>query len=309
MTTRTDILFELARRIPALGLIGNTPLLEVNVLESRFPALSIHAKAEWMNPGGSIKDRAVLRMLARVLEANALGGRRILDSTSGNSGIAYAMIGAALRMPVTLVVPGNASKERQRRIKAHGAELILTDPILGYDEAMRHAHELADVYPDKYLLVDQYANDANWQAHYHGTAEEILRQSHGDITHFIAGVGTGGTLTGIAKRLKEYDPGIKIVQAMPDDFPGIEGLKPLRAPDALRPKIFDESLVDEIVDVTIDEAAEHCQLLARNGIFVGQSSGANLAVAAKVAEREPKAKVATIFADTGERYYSTSLWN
>ncbi|MCA8912832.1 MAG: PLP-dependent cysteine synthase family protein [Planctomycetes bacterium] len=309
MTTKTDILSELIHRVPALGLIGNTPLLEVNVLEPRFPALSIKAKAEWVNPGGSIKDRAVFRMLARVLEEGALQGRRILDSTSGNSGIAYAMIGAALGIPVTLVVPGNASKERQRRIKAHGAELILTDPILGYDEAMRQAHELADLYPDKYLLVDQYANEANWQAHYHGTAEELLRQTGGELTHFIAGVGTGGTLTGIAKRLKEYDPNITIVQAMPDDFPGIEGLKPLRAPDAIRPRIFDEALVDQVVDVTIDEAADHCHLLARNGIFVGQSSGANLAVAAKVAERSPNAKIVTIFADTGERYYSTSLWD
>ena len=309
MTTKTDILSELIHRVPALGLIGNTPLLEVNVLEQRFPALSIKAKAEWVNPGGSIKDRAVFRMLARVLEEGALQGRRILDSTSGNSGIAYAMIGAALGIPVTLVVPGNASKERQRRIKAHGAELILTDPILGYDEAMRQAHELADLYPDKYLLVDQYANEANWQAHYHGTAEELLRQTGGELTHFIAGVGTGGTLTGIAKRLKEYDPNITIVQAMPDDFPGIEGLKPLRAPDAIRPRIFDEALVDQVVDVTIDEAADHCHLLARNGIFVGQSSGANLAVAAKVAERSPNAKIVTIFADTGERYYSTSLWD
>ncbi|MCB9895756.1 MAG: PLP-dependent cysteine synthase family protein [Planctomycetes bacterium] len=308
MTTKTDILHEITRRVPALGLIGNTPVLEVNVLESRFPGLSLKAKAEWMNPGGSIKDRAVLRMLARALDEEALQGRRVLDSTSGNSGIAYAMIGAALGIPVTLVVPGNASIERQRRIKAHGAELILTDPVLGYDEAMRHAHELAEAHPDKYLLVDQYANDANWRAHYEGTAVEILRQTD-EITHFIAGVGTGGTLTGIAKRLKEHDPAISIVQALPDDFPGIEGLKPLRAPDAIRPKIFDESLVDERVDVTIDEAADHCQLLARNGIFVGQSSGANLAVAAKIAEREPNAKIVTVFADTGERYYSTSLWD
>ncbi|MCA8916394.1 MAG: cysteine synthase family protein [Planctomycetes bacterium] len=315
MTTKTDTLHEITRRIPALGLIGNTPLLEVNVLENRFPGLSLKAKAEWMNPGGSIKDRAVLRMLARVIEDDTLEARRVLDSTSGNSGIAYAMIGAALGIPVTLVVPGNASIERQRRIKAHGAELILTDPVLGYDEAMRHAHELADAHPDKYLLVDQYANDANWQAHYEGTGVEILRQlatrpvGADEITHFIAGVGTGGTLTGIAKRLKEHDPAIKIVQALPDDFPGIEGLKPLRAADAIRPKIFDESLVDERVDVTIDEAADHCQLLARNGIFVGQSSGANLAVAARIAEREPNAKIVTVFADTGERYYSTSLWD
>ena len=308
MTTKTDILFELKRRIPALGLIGNTPLLDVNVFENRFPRLSIKAKAEWVNPGGSIKDRAVFRMLARVLEEDTLQGRRVLDSTSGNSGIAYAMIGAALGIPVTLVVPGNASVERRRRIHAHGAELFLTDPVLGYDEALRHAHDLAEREPDKYLLVDQYANQANVEAHYEGTAAEILRQTN-EITHFVSGVGTGGTLTGIAKRLKEHDPNIRIVQVVPDDFPGIEGLKPLRTPDAIRPKIFDESLVDKRVDITIDEAADHCQLLARNGIFVGQSSGANLAVAAKIAEREPTASIVTVFADTGERYYSTGLWD
>lgn len=309
MKTKTDTLYEITRRIPALGLIGNTPLLEINALEHRFPGVSIKAKAEWMNPGGSIKDRAVLRMLARLIEEDTLQGRRVLDSTSGNSGIAYAMIGAALGIPVTLVVPGNASKERQRRIKAHGAELILTDPVLGYDEAVRHAHELARQQPERYLLVDQYSNDANWRAHYYGTGAEILRQSHGDITHFIAGVGTGGTLTGIAKRLKEYDPRIRVVQAMPDDFPGIEGLKPLRSPEAIRPKNFDESLVDEVVDVSIDEAADFCRVLARNGVFVGQSSGANLAVAAKVALREPHARIVTVFADTGERYYSTGWWD
>jgi cysteine synthase B len=315
--------------VPALGLIGNTPLLEVNVFENRFPRVSIHAKAEWVNPGGSIKDRAVLHMLARVLEekgsgyfsADPLGinadrdGKssltpfpRVLDSTSGNSGIAYAMIGAALGIPVTLVVPGNASIERQRRIKAHGAELILTDPVLGYDEALRTAHQLAHDHPERYLHVDQYANSANVHAHYYGTGREILRQA-GEITHFISGVGTGGTLTGIGRRLKDHDPNIRVVQVVPEDFPGIEGLKPLRSPEAIRPEIFDETLVDARVDVTIEEAAEHCQLLARNGIFVGQSSGANLAVAAKIAEREPHARIVTVFADTGERYYSTSLWD
>lgn len=309
MTTKTDIFSELKARIPALGLIGNTPLLDVNVFRNRFPSLSIKAKAEWMNPGGSIKDRAVFRMLARAIEEDVIKGRRVLDSTSGNSGIAYAMIGAALNIPVTLVVPGNASKERQRRIKAHGAELILTDPVQGYDEALRVGHQLAEDEPEKYVLLDQYSNRSNWEAHYHGTAREIIEQSGGEITHFIAGVGTGGTLTGVARRLKEFNPEIKIVQALPDDFPGIEGLKPLRSPDAIRPRNFDESVVDERFDVTIDEAADHCRLLAKNGIFVGQSSGANLAVAAKLAEREPEAKITTIFADTGERYYSTSLWD
>jgi cysteine synthase B len=180
--------------------------------------------------------------------------------------------------------------------------------VHGYDEALRVAHDLAEREPDKYLLVDQYANEANVQAHYDGTGAEILRQTD-EITHFISGVGTGGTLTGIAKRLKEHDPAIKIVQAMPDDFPGIEGLKPLRSADAVRPKIFEASLVDECVDVTVYEAADYCRVLARNGIFVGQSSGANLAVAAKIALNEPFARIVTVFADTGERYYSTGLWD
>jgi S-sulfo-L-cysteine synthase (O-acetyl-L-serine-dependent) len=308
MTTTTDILHDLKRRVPALQLIGNTPLLEVNVYENLFPRLSIKAKAEWVNPGGSIKDRPVLNMLARLVEDDNLGLRRVLDSTSGNSGIAYAMIGAALGIPITLVIPGNASVERLRRIKAHGAEVILTDPLLGYDEALRVAHELAHAEPVKYFLIDQYSNRANWEAHYHGTGEEIVRQA-GEITHFISGVGTGGTLTGIGRRLKDANPEVQVVLVQPEEFPGIEGLKPLKAPGSIRPKNFHEHLVDQRIEVTVEEAFDAGRLLARNGLFVGQSSGANLAAARRLAEAEPEARIVTVFADTGERYYSTGLWD
>lgn len=309
MTTTITSLAEIIKRVPALGLIGNTPLLEINVLQHRFPGLSVRAKAEWINPGGSIKDRPVLHMLARMIEEDTLRGRRVLDSTSGNSGIAYAMIGAALNLPITLVIPGNASKERLRRIKAHGAEVILTDPLLGYDEAMRHCHKLAHDHEDKYLLVDQYSNAANWQAHYNGTAQEILKQGGGDATHFISGVGTGGTLTGIARRLKEHNPKLKVVLMQPEEFPGIEGLKPLKNPNDIRPVNFHEQLVDQRVEVTIEEAFEHSKLLAQNGIFVGQSAGANIAAAAKIAADNPRARIVTLLPDTGERYYSTGLWD
>ncbi len=309
MATTTNLLGDLIKRVPALGLIGNTPLLEINVLHDEFPGLSLRAKAEWMNPGGSIKDRPVLNMLARALAEDAIGGRRVLDSTSGNSGIAYAMIGAALKLPITLVIPGNASKERLRRIKAHGAEVILTDPILGYDEVMRHCHKLAHEHEDKYFLIDQYSNRANWEAHYHGTAEEILRQGGGDATHFISGVGTGGTLTGIAKRLKEHNPKLTVAVMLPEEFPGIEGLKPLKNPTDIRPRNFHESLVDLRIDVTIEEAFEHSKLLAQNGIFVGQSAGANVAAARKIAQSNPRARIVTLMPDTGERYYSTGLWD
>ncbi|MCC7509523.1 MAG: PLP-dependent cysteine synthase family protein [Planctomycetes bacterium] len=308
MTTTLTSVNELKRRVPALQLIGHTPLLEVNVYENLFPQLSIKAKAEWVNPGGSIKDRPVLNMLAKLLEDDTLGGRRVLDSTSGNSGIAYAMIGAALGIPVTLVIPGNASLERLRRIKAHGAEVILTDPLLGYDEAMRKAHDLAHAAPDKYFLIDQYSNRANWQAHYFGTGAEIVAQA-GEITHFISGVGTGGTLTGIGERLKEHNPDIQVVLVQPEEFPGIEGLKPLKAPGSIKPKNFHEHLVDRRIEITVEEAFEASRLLARNGLFVGQSSGANLAAARRLAEDEPGAKIVTVFADTGERYYSTGLWD
>ncbi len=297
-------------RCPALALIGGTPLVRVDAFRDELPDLEILAKCEWMNPGGSVKDRPVLRMLVDAIESGALSpGMTILDSSSGNAGIAYAMIGGALGFPVELVVPANASAERRQRIRAHGARLTLTDAALGYDEALREAHRIAAAEPEKYFFSNQYSNESNWRAHYETTAAEILEETSGRLTHFVAGIGTGGTITGVGRRLKERDPSIRVVCVVPEEFPGIEGLKPLASPDAIRPSILDESVIDERVAVTSEDAYEHCQLLARRGIFVGQSSGAYLKAAREVARREPRARIATVFSDTGERYYSARLWD
>ncbi|MCC6463806.1 MAG: cysteine synthase family protein [Planctomycetes bacterium] len=306
MTTQMlDTIEELTRRVPALRLIGNTPLLQLPLPQGGLCL----AKAEWTNPGLSIKDRPILWMLARAMQEGQLSGtRRVLDITSGNSGIAYAMIGSALGIGITLVVPGYASKERIYRMQAHGAEVILTPPEAVYDDAMRLGYELARNYPEKYVMLDQYANQANIDAHYNGTGEEILRQWEGEISHFVSGVGTGGTLTGVGGRLKDAFPTMRMVHMMPAEDTGIQGLKPLKAPGAIVPKNFRREMVDETLEVTVEEAYGACHWLARNGVFVGQSSGANFAAARKLAMREAGARVATVFPDTGERYYSAGLW-
>ncbi|MCZ6669564.1 MAG: cysteine synthase family protein [Acidobacteria bacterium] len=297
-------------RFPALRLIGGTPMVRVSVPGESVGDAEIHAKAEWMNPGGSIKDRPILRML---LEARLSGeltpDRTILDSTSGNAGIAYAMIGAILGQKVELVMPGNASEERKKRIQAHGAEIILTDPVEGYDEAIREAHRRREADPERYYMPDQYRNENNWKAHFETTAGEILDQVDGELTHFVAGVGTGGTLTGVGRRLKEHSPEIRILQVVPESFPGIEGLKPMEDPGDLVPEIFDPSVVDEKISVTVEEAFRMCRLLASQGLFVGQSSGAYLAGALRIARRHRSGKIVTVFSDLGERYFSTGLWD
>lgn len=294
---------------PALGLIGNTPLFRVRVPELPGNGSEVHAKAEWTNPGGSIKDRPVLRMLLEaVLSGELTPDRTMIDSSSGNAGIAYAMIGKALGQRVELVVPGNASKERKLRIKAHGAALIETDPLKGYDEALREAHRRAKD-GARYFHPDQYANADNWKAHYETTAAEILEQTGGKLTHFVAGIGTGGTITGVGRRLKEHDPKIQIVCIVPEAFPGIEGLKPLERPEDIVPGILDQSVIDRRIRVTIDEAYALCLSLAKNGLFVGQSSGAYLKGAIQVAKESPKARIVTVFSDTGERYFSTGMWD
>ena len=219
------------------------------------------------------------------------------------------MIGAMLGCPVELVLPGNASLERKKRILAHGARLVETDPLEGYDAALREAHRRADAEPDHYYMPDQYANDNNWRAHFDGTAAEILQQTDGKLTHFVGGVGTGGAITGIGRRLKEHDKTIEIVQILPEAFPGIEGLKPLEQPEDIIPAIYDPSVVDRHIRVTIEDAFDHCALLARAGIFVGQSSGAYLKAALDVARQRPGARVVTLFNDLGERYFSTRLWD
>jgi S-sulfo-L-cysteine synthase (O-acetyl-L-serine-dependent) len=300
---------EFHKRYPALNLIGNTRMVEILCFKEEFPEVSIYAKAEYANPGGSLKDRPVRRMLLEALIGGKIGkGQVVLDSSSGNAGIAYAMLGAMMKVPVQIVVPGNASKERKMRIQAHGATLVQTDPIEGYDEALREGHRIHEREPDRYFHSDQYANENNWLAHYHDTAGEILVQTDGKLTHFVSGIGTGGTLTGVGRRLKKDVPGVEIVQIVPEDFPGIEGLKPLESPGDIIPKILDASVVDHKVRVSSADAALRCALLARFGIFAGQSSGAYLQGVYETAKRIRKGTIVTILNDIGERYMSTRLW-
>jgi len=300
----------LVDRHPALGLIGSTPLLRIDALRGELGSVDVLAKVESRNPGGSLKDRPVLRMLLEAVSSGRLTPDRVvLDSSSGNAGIAYAMIGSVLGIQVEIVIPSNASLERKKRIAAHGAKMIFTDAVQGYDEALREVRRRHRADPDRYFFCDQYANEGNWRAHYETTAEEILAQTGGRLTHFVAGVGTGGTITGVGRRLKQHDPGIRVVCVIPDEFPGIEGLKPLGSLDDIVPEILDETLIDERVAVSIEEAYDMCQRLARYGLFCGQSSGAYLAGVRAVARREGRGTFVTLLNDLGERYFSTRLWD
>ena len=291
-----------------LDLIGNTPMVAIEVFREEFPRASVVAKAEYLNPGGSLKDRPVARILLKARERGELtAGKVILDSSSGNAGIAYAMLGGAVGHAVELVIPGNASEGRIMRIRAHGANVILTDPLEGYDEALREVHRRYEENPDEYFFADEYSNDDNWLAHYETTAQEILEQAP-DLTHFVCGIGTGGSITGIGRRLKEETPEAKVVSVRPERFPGIEGLKPLGEPEDVVPEILDETVIDESFDVTADEARHYCHRLAEMGHFVGQSSGAYLAGVDRILERHPQARVVTLLNDTGERYGGTGLW-
>jgi cysteine synthase B len=297
-------------RYPVLRAIGDTPLVPVSLFREELPDVEVLAKMESLNPGGSLKDRPVLRMLLGALADQRLRpGQTILDSSSGNAGIAYAMIGRILGIPVSIVIPDNASLERKRRMRAHGAELIVTDAVLGYDEALREVARRAKSDPDRYFYCDQYSNGDNWRAHYETTAEEILRQTDGRVTHLVAGVGTGGTITGIGRRLKEHDARIRVVCIVPEVFPGVEGLKPLGRPEDIVPAILDERVIDERVPVTVDETYTMCQRLAAIGLFVGQSSGAYMTGVEKIARRERRGRFVTLLNDIGERYFSTRLWD
>ncbi len=294
---------------PLLGTIGNTPLVQVDILRGECSDVEIFAKLESFNPGGSLKDRPVCQILLDALTSGALHpGKVILDSSSGNAGIAYAMLGAVLGYPVELVVPENASRERLKRIVAHSAKLITTDALKGYDEALREVHRLAEREPERYFFADQYSNPSNWQAHYYGTAEEILKQTNGNLTHFVGGIGTGGAITGIGKRLKEYNPDIQVVAVIPEEFPGVEGLKPLGSPDAIVPAILDQRVIDQRVDIAVEDAYDMCWRLAAAGFFVGQSSGAYMQGVHTVAKTLATGRVVTLFNDLGERYASTHLW-
>jgi cysteine synthase B len=289
--------------------VGNTPLVRVHLFTDELPEVEIYVKLESYNPGGSLKDRPVLYMLLQALDSGRLEGRTVIDSSSGNAGIAYAWIGSALGVPVTLVIPDNASAERKKRIWAHGADIHFTSAQDGYDEALREVRRLAAADPDRYFFCDQYGNEYNWRAHYETTAGEILEQTAGRVTHFVAGVGTGGTITGVGRRLKERDPSIQIECVVPDAFPGVEGLKPLKDPHDIVPEILDKSVIDRMWDSDVDRGWEMSQRLALVGLFGGQSTGAYLAGVHQVARDIRKGVIVTLLNDIGERYMSTRLWD
>ena len=292
---------------PPLLAIGNTPMAKLD-LPLDTGDTEIHVKYEHLNPGGSIKDRPVLRMLVEAILSGALTRDKvIIDATSGNAGIAYAMIGATLGYRVELVMPSNASEERKKRIRSHGADIIFTDPMLGYDETLREVKRRYEQDSDRYFYCDQYGNRHNPLAHYETTAEEILKQVP-DVTHFVAGVGTGGTISGVGRRLKESNPDIQIVLINFDEWPGVEGLKPL-GQGHIVPDTFDESVVDEMVRIEIDDGYRMSKLLSSMGVFAGQSSGAYVQGAYQVARDAGPGRVVTILNDVGERYFSTGMWD
>jgi S-sulfo-L-cysteine synthase (O-acetyl-L-serine-dependent) len=304
-------------KMPASGslldLVGNTPLLRLGAIGAKFPNVEFYAKAEWFNPGGSVKDRAALAMIRDGEKSGKLRtGKMILDATSGNTGIALAMIGALLGYGVTLCVPSSASQERLRMIRALAAELILTPGEDGSDGAIRRARQMFEKDPGKYFYTDQYSNPANPRAHYETTAPEIWRQTRGRVTHFVAGLGTSGTFTGVTRRLKELNPAIRAISVQPDEpFHGLEGLKHMAS--AIVPAIYDASLADDELAVRTEDAFATVRRLAREeGILAGVSSGAALCACLRVAEklqRDEKAVVVTIFPDSGDRYLSEGFWD
>lgn len=300
--------------IPLDGLashVGNTPLLPLRRLSLDLsPRIQIFAKAEWFNPGGSVKDRPALNIIKTALANGELSnGKRLLDSTSGNMGISYATFGAALGIPVTFAIPGSASSERLTLLRALGAEIIITDPSEGSDGAILVARQLAAEKPDLYWYANQYNNPANWQAHYLSTGPEILAQTNGQVTHYIAGLGTSGTLMGTGKYLREQLPNVKIIAFQPDaSFHGLEGLKHM--PSAIKPGIYDESFAGEPLPVKTEAAHEMTLRLAREeGLFVGISSGAAAVAALEIASQLDEGVVVTVFPDAGYKYLSDkSLW-
>jgi S-sulfo-L-cysteine synthase (O-acetyl-L-serine-dependent) len=291
--------------------VGNTPLLPLRKLSRELSShVKVFAKAEWFNPGGSVKDRPALNIIRTALANGDLGnGKRLLDSTSGNMGISYATFGAVLGIPVTLAVPASASPERISILRSLGAEVILTDPTEGSDGAILMARQLATEKPDLYWYANQYNNEANWQAHYKSTGPEILCQTDERVTHFVAGLGTSGTLTGTGKYLREQLPRVRIIAFQPDAaFHGLEGLKHM--PTAIRPGIYDPSFADETREVRTEDAHAMVLRLAREeGLFVGISAGAAAVAALRVAEELDEGLVVTLFPDAGYKYLSDkSLW-
>jgi cysteine synthase B len=293
-----------------LDLIGNTPLLEIQrIAEGLSPRIKIYAKLEGMNPGGSVKDRPAWRMVQEGMRSGKLRpGKTILDSTSGNTGIALAMIGTVLGYPVELVMPGNVSAERKHIIIAYGAKVTYSDPMEGSDGAIRECRKILQANPDQYFKPDQYFNPMNPQAHYENTGPEIYRQTGGAVTHFVAGIGTGGTVMGAGRYLKEANPNIQIVAVEPDDaLHGLEGLKHMAS--SIVPGIYHEEELDDKISVSTEDAYSMVYRLSQEeGVLVGQSSGAALCAALKLARKLRAGVIVTIFPDFGDKYLTTNLW-
>ena len=292
-----------------LDLIGHTPLLRLTRVTADAPGVEIYAKAEFQNPGGSVKDRAAAAIVREAERSGRLGpGRILLDATSGNTGIAYAMLGAARNYRVRLCVPGNVTVERLRTLRAFGADVVLTSAMDGSDGAIKEARRLYALAPSQYFYADQYNNDANWRTHYEATAVEILEQTVGHLTHFVAGLGTSGTFVGVGRRLREEVPGIRLVSVQPDSaLHAIEGLKHMES--AIVPGIYDRSLADEDVRVSTERAWALTRRLAlEEGLLVGVSSGAALAAALDLASRIREGRIVTVFPDSGTRYLTESFW-
>jgi cysteine synthase B len=292
-----------------LDLIGNTPLLRLKRFEAGLRDVELYGKAEWFNPGGSVKDRPAMSMVREGLKSGALRpGKTLLDATSGNTGIAYAMIGASSGFPVRLCVPSNVTIERKRLLHAYGADLIFTDAMDGSDGAIREARRQVAANPDAYFYPDQYNNDANWRAHYETTGPEILAQTDGRITHFVAGLGTSGTFVGTGRRLREVKPSVKLISFQPDSpLHGLEGLKHMES--AIVPGIYDPSIADQDMRVSTEDAYLMVRRLARlEGLLVGISGGAALAAALKLARDLRDAVIVTIFPDSADKYMSERFW-
>ena len=298
--------------IPDEGIIdriGNTPLLRLHLFDQDAPDVAVYAKAEFLNPGGSVKDRPALRMIEEAERSGELThDRTIIDSTSGNTGIAYAMIGAAKGYHVRLVMPGNVSAERRELVTAYGGEIVYSDPMEGSDGAIRLVHAMYEADPDAFFLPNQYDNDNNWRAHYDGTGREIWEQTHGTITHFVAALGTSGTFVGVSRRMHELNRDVRCISVQPSEpWHGLEGLKHMAT--SIVPRIYDASLADENIDVDTEPAYELARVLASSeGILAGHSSGAALVAVREVAQRIGRGVIVTVLADGGARYVSTGLY-
>jgi cysteine synthase B len=317
VTISTHHALEVAVQRPGHSLlerIGNTPLLRFDRLTAHLAGVTILGKAEWHNPGGSVKDRAAANIVAEGRRSGRFSeGKTLLDATSGNTGIAYAMLGAAEGFPVTLCMPTNVSVERKKILSAYGANIIYTDPGEGSDGAIRKARELAAQHPDLYFYADQYSNDSNWLAHYHGTANEIWQQTEGRITHFVAMLGTSGTFMGNTRRLKELNPAVRCISLQPDSpFHGIEGAKHMAS--AIVPKIYDPALADKNLEIATEDAHAMARYVARKcGLLLGISAAAGIAGSLRVAEETQRMKqqqsvIVTILGDSGDKYLSERFW-